>query len=263
MKKFLVFIICFVSILSCTGCKQEETNLSTICGNLTTYTLNINLDVENKCGKVNQIVNYINNSNSILKQLKFHLYPQFFKEGATDFVVNSTKLNQAYPNGMSFAEFEIERVQIDGVDTTPTYEGDNNNILCISLPHSLLPEHKITLNIDFSFTLPNCEHRFGYGDNTINLANFYPIACIYENGTFSTNPYNANGDPFYSEVANYNVKISLDKNYIVASSGEKLNESIENNKKTINYSAIVVRDFALVVSNKFQVASNTINNTLV
>ena len=263
MKKFFVCIFCFLFIFSCTGCKENKTDLSTICGNLTTYTLDIDLNCERKSAEVNQNINYVNNTDSILKTLKFHLYPKFFEEGATDCVISSTKLNQAYPNGMSYANFEIERVKVEDKDITPTYEGEHNNILCITLFDSLLPEKDVDIQIEFNFTLPYCHHRFGYGENTINLANFYPIACVYENNQFSTNPYNANGDPFYSDVANYNVNLTLDKSYTVASSGEKISETTTENNKTINYSAIVVRDFALVVSNKFEVISSTYKETII
>ena len=263
MKKFLVCIFCFLFLFSCTGCGKNKTDLSTICGNLTTYTLAIDLDVENKSAEVTQNINYINNTDSILKTLKFHLYPEFFKEGATSCVVSNTKLNQAYPNGMSYAKFEIERIKVENRDVSPTFEGKYNNILCITLFDSLLPEKDVNIEIEFNFTLPNCEHRFGHGENTINLANFYPIACVYENNNFSTNPYNSNGDPFYSDVANYNVEITLDRNYTVASSGEKISETTAENNKTINYSAIVVRDFALVVSNKFEVISATFKDTTI
>lgn len=263
MKKFLVCILSLFLIFGCTGCGENKTDLSTICENLTTYTLDIDLNVENKTAQVNQNINYVNNTDSILKTLKFHLYPNFFKEGATECVISSTKLNQAYPNGISFSEFDIERIKVENKDITPTYEGDYNNILCVTLLDSLLPEKNVDIQIDFKFSLPNCNHRFGYGEIAINLANFYPIACVYENNEFSTNPYNANGDPFYSNVANYKVNLTTDKNYISATSGEKLNETINGDKKTTNYSAIVVRDFAIVVSNKFQVISTTHNNTTI
>jgi len=263
MKKIFVCLFCFLFVFGCTGCVKNKTDLSTICENLNTYTLDVDLDVENKSATVTQNINYINNTKNILKTLKFHLYPEFFEEGATSCVVSSTKLNQAYPNGMSYAEFEIERIKVENKDISPAYEGDYNNILCISLFESLLPEKSVDIQIEFNFTLPNCEHRFGYGENTINLANFYPIACVYENGNFSTNPYNANGDPFYSDVANYNVTIEVNKDYTLATSGEKLNETINESKKTASYSAVVVRDFAIVASNKFEVISSKYKNTTI
>lgn len=263
MKKFLVCLFSFLFIFSCTGCKKNKTDLSTICENLSTYTLDIDFDANTKKAQVIESVNYVNNTDDILKQVKFHLYPQFFKENATNCVISSTKLNQAYPNGLNYAEFEIERVKIEQIDIIPTYEGEHNNILCLNLAESLMPEKEILISIHFNFTLPNCKHRFGYGENTINMANFYPIACVYENNQFSTNPYNSNGDPFYSDLANYNVEFNIDKNFIVASSGKQTDEIITGNIKTTTYKAQGVRDFAIVASNKFNVISDKYNNTTI
>ena len=262
MRKFFVFILTFATIFCFSACKQKD-NLTTLSKNLTSYKINIDLNVEKKFAEVNQTIDYVNNTNSILKTIKFHLYPQYFKDGATQKVVPSTKLNNAYPNGMSYASFEINRVMVDKNDKTIVYENEYNSILSVDLNNSLMPDEKVEIEINYSFTLPNCRHRFGYGENTINLANFYPIVCVYENENFNTSGYNPNGDPFYSDMANYCVNISLDKQYIVAGTGEKTDEKIINGNKSVSFNAKMVRDFALVVSNKFEVLSAEAHSTKV
>ncbi len=262
MKKFICIIFASFIVLSCTGCKKDD-DLTQLAQNLTNYDISIDLDCETKQANVSQKVEYINNSTDLLSEIKFHLYPQYFKEGATSTVISSTKLSNAYPHGMSYAEFEISRLQTNGIDQNITYENEFNGILNVKLDKDLLPNSTTTIEIDYSLTLPNCYHRFGYGDETINLANFYPIACVYENGAFVTNPYNANGDPFYSDMANYCVDITLDGQYVVASTGTKNNEVATDNDKTISYSATLVRDFAMVISNKFEILSNQVEDVSV
>ena len=262
MKKFIICFLCFLTAFSFVGCKKK-TDLSTISENLTTYNISLNLNTNTHTVSAEQTVKYVNTSNSILKQVKFHLYPQFFEEGATNCVIPSTKLNQAYPNGMSYANFNIDRVKVNETDSTPSYEGDYQNILCVNLADSLLPEECIEIYISYNIVLPNCEHRFGYGENTINLNNFYPIACVYENENFATNPYHSNGEPFYSDIANYNVEITTSADYTVATSGEKLLENDHENLTTTSYSATAIRDFAIVASNKFEVVSEKFNNTTI
>lgn len=252
MKKFLIIIFSFVVVLSFSGCKKED-NLAKISENLTSYEITLDLDINTKTATATQTINYINNTNSILKAIKLHLYPQFFEEGATEKIISHTKMNSAYPNGMSYANFNIDRVNVDGIEKTIIYEEEFDSILSVELNASLMPEDKTCIYIEYSFTLPNCEHRFGYGNNTINIANFYPIICVYENGNFNTLGYNSNGDPFYSDIANYCINISLDKQYIVAGTGEKTAEKIENGNKIITFNAKAVRDFALVASDKFHV----------
>ena len=261
MKKIFVVLIIFAIILSASGCKNKKDELKNISKNLTTYEINLDINTETKHVIATQNVKFINNTNNILKTLKFHLYPQFFEEGATEKVVPNTKVNNAYPFGMSYTEFNVDRVVVDSSEKSVIYEEEFDSILSIDLNSSLMPSSTANIYIEYNFTLPNCHHRFGYGENTINLGNFYPILCVFENGQFNTNGYNSNGDPFYSEIANYSVNISVDKQYIVAGTGIKTEEKIENGNKNINFSAHAVRDFALVLSNKFTVINKEIKTT--
>lgn len=249
-------------IFSCTACKKKE-NLVELSQNLTTYNIELSLDAVNKTVQAKQTVDYINSTGQILKTLKFHLYPQFFKSGATDKVIPNTKLNQAYPNGMDYSEFEVTRISLSNQDQAIVYSNDFNSILSIELLNSILPDERVSIYMEYNFKLPNCQHRFGYGENTINLANFYPILCIYENGKFNENGYNQNGDPFYSDMANYCVLLTIDDKFEVAGTGEKSLVSSENGNKTYKFNAHMVRDFALVASDKFNIKSAKLDDILV
>lgn len=260
MKKFLVFLMTIALIFPFSGCSKKN-NLSELSQNLSNYEICLEFDCNTKTANVNQTISYVNNTGNILKHIKFHLYPQFFKEGSTDNVVPMTKMNNAYPNGMSYASFNIERLCVDNNDKNIVYENEFDSILSVELNNSLMPNECTEISIEFSFTLPNCHHRFGYGENTINISNFYPIACVYENGEFNTNGYNSNGDPFYSDMSNYSVNISLDSQYVVAGTGEKISENVLDGNKQVSFKALVVRDFAMVLSDKFQVASKQFEKT--
>lgn len=261
MKKVLALLFIFVLSIGCVACSKKD-NITEISKNLSNYDMTIDLNTESKTAFGVLNLDYINSSDDALNELKFHLYPQFFKEDACHLVVSSTKLNDAYPNGMSYSEFEVSRVKVEDTDAIVQYSGEYDDILVVDLNSNLLPNNRINIEIEFNFTLPNCEHRFGYGENTINLANFYPIACVYEDGAFDESGYNANGDPFYSDMANYDVKLNLDNsNYIVAGTGEKTDIKQVNGKYQTTFNADLVRDFAMVISDKFEVISDKVGDT--
>lgn len=262
MKKIFVFLFACLLTFSLCGCKKND-NIYELSKNLSLYEIDLKLDCETKKVEANQVVKYVNTTNSILKTIKFHLYPQFFEEGATQYIVPSNQMNSAYPNGINYADFNIDRVQVDNIEKTVIYENDFDSILSVDLNSSLMPDETTIILIEYSFTIPNCCHRFGYGDNTINLSNFYPIVCVFEQGQFNTNGYHANGDPFYSDMSNYCVNISLNGQYVVAGTGSKKEEKIENGNKKISFEAKLVRDFALVISNKFQVASTKVQDVCI
>ena len=232
------------------GCKKKD-NLNSIAKTLTNYTLNVDFDNSNKTISATEQVDYVNKSDAALNQVKFHLYPKYFEQGATNKVVPQTRVNDCYKHGMSYCEFNLTKLQVAGSDVGIVLEGENDGILVVNLLSGLIPSERVKIYMEFNIKLPNCEHRFGYGDDTTNLANFYPIACVYEQGGFSTKPYNANGDPFYSDVANYEVNLTLNSNLVVAGTGVQTELSQKSGKTVTKFSAKVVRDFACVVSEKF------------
>lgn len=254
-----VIFLCF-GLVSFSACGKKTDDLSKISTGLSNYDISIDFDNSTKSLTAKQKVNYVNNTDTVLKQVKFHLYPQFFKQGATDKIVSQTKMNNCYRHGMSYCEFEITKLKLADTEIAVVLEGDYNNILNVNLTNSLMPTERVDVDLEYYIKLPNCEHRFGYGDDTINLANFYPIACVYENGGFVTNPYNANGDPFYSDMSNYNVNLTLDSMLTVAGTGEQYELSQKSGKTTTQFKAKVVRDFACVISEKFEVKTAKANN---
>ncbi|MCQ2565125.1 MAG: M1 family metallopeptidase, partial [Clostridia bacterium] len=253
-KFVFITLALFFCAFTFAGCKDKD-EIAKISKDLTCYNIIVDLDVETKKATVITKIDYKNTTNSVLKQIKLHLYPQFFEKGATSTVVGMTNMNNAYPNGLSYGDFEVTKVTTNGQDFDVVYEGDFCGILCVPFGSSLMPDKRAEISIESTFTLPNCLHRFGYGENTINLANFYPIICVFEQGEFSTEPYHSNGDPFYSEIANYNVEILTDSTYVVAGTGEKTVETATDGKTLTKFKAKAVRDFACVLSNKFQIIS--------
>ena len=164
---------------------------------------------------ITQMIQYKNLSNKSLNNLKFNLYPKAFAKGATNKPVSSLNEQKAYPNGKSYGDIEFFNVSSKGQTLTYTLEEIDKNILNITLPQSLNMGYSINIEMQYKLTLPNINHRFGYGNNAINLGNFYPIACVIEDGEFVIQPYSSNGDPFYSNLSNYLVNISYPSDFFL------------------------------------------------
>ncbi len=255
----LLFFVCMpFAFCGCTSTPEKEINKAS--KNLTNYTLNVSYN--DYVLNVNEKIDYVNKYDNSLNDLILHLYPNNFKVGATNTPVSATNKEKAYPNGMSYSEFEIKTLNVNGKETEAVYEGMDKDFLKINLDEKLNPDDRILLEMTFTVKLPNCLHRFGYGENTINVANFYPIMSVYENGKWVTDPYHYNGDPFYSEVSNYNVEINAPSKYVLASTGEIT--STENGENTNHkIKAKAVRDFAFVLSEKFEVLTDTVEHTTI
>ncbi len=263
---FVSFLV--LAIVLFTGCESRESL------DLTHYTLDLSFDENTKIVDGQEIVEYKNQTSNSLSFVMFHLYPNAFREGAKISPVSLTNEHKAYPNGKSYGNIKIENVKLSGMEcslklgeedeiSSPSYQiaGEDENILKINLTKELFPNEEIQIEIKFKVTVPNIHHRFGYGDSTINLGNIYPIACAIDNGEFKTDLYHYNGDPFYSEMANYDVNFKFPEKFTCVCSGEIIKETTNNGSKNLQVCAKNVRDFAIILSEKYNVISAETDST--
>lgn len=258
MKKIAVlFFVLFCSFSAFAGCSSKlEKQIKKESKNLTNYTMSI--DYENYSLNVNQTIDYINSSSDVFNKIYLHLYPNNFSKGATNKPVSTLNMSKAYPNGFSEGHITINDVAHNGVNQEVVLSGTDFDILEVSVGE-LKSGERTTITLNYEVVIPNCIHRFGYGDNTINLGNFYPIVAVYD-GEWNLDPYHSNGDPFYSDMSNYFVNISVPKNLTIANTGEVLNKTESDNISTYEIKALAVRDFAFVLSDKFEVVAEKIGD---
>ena len=268
MKKINMFLrfgkylsIALIAIFSflVTGCISKNF-ISKYGTNITEYDLDLTL--ENKTSLYGtENVNYKNTTTNILSEVYFHLYPNSFSDVAINKPVSKLYVSKAYPNGYSYGKIEIEDVKANETDCSYNTENTDNDILKVVLNENLYPNEFVKIQIKFKVTIPNVIHRFGWNENTINLGNFYPIACVFDENGWDKNPYDSNGDPFYSSLANYSVKLTYPSSLCLANTGIKNNSQQNAETTTDMMSAQAVRDFAMVLSNKFETKSQQVGNT--
>ena len=230
------------------GCGKEEYNLNT-------YNMTLKYDEKSQILFGSENVEYFNNSDNMFTSLFFHLYPNAYSTDRKKCIVSQTHMDEAYSNGVDSGFIDIKNVASQGKELEFDIEGDEENILKVDLTDELYPDEKVVLEINFEVKLANINHRLGVGENTINFGNFYPVSCVYENGNgFRKDVYCSNGDPFYSECANYNVELTYPSDFIIASSGEIVKEENYDNLTKIAVKSKKARDFSFVLSKKFKKA---------
>ena len=240
MKKFFVIALLILMPMCLFGCSQDLVAQASKDAN--TYQIIATLDDENKTLTATETLTYKNNSQNTMEYLMFHLHPNAFSEGATtNSAVSKTQEAKAYDNEKSYGGIEISAVKQNKNETTFAVEGADKHLLKVDLKTPLAPNTETSVQINFSLTIPNCNHRFGYGQHTINLGNWYPVVSIFENGEWNTDGYIPSGDPFYTQIANYDVTLTYSSNLILASTGELQKTSTDENLTTSNYEALAVR----------------------
>lgn len=224
------------------------------------YDINIEINPANKTYFGKELITYVNNTGVELNELFIHLYPNTFNTKKTaPFLFNSFK--KTYPDGFKPGYIDINEVSIGKKKTPFEILGKGKTILKISLDKPLAPKDKLKVNIKFFAQLPPARDRFGYGDNTFNFGNWYPIVCVYNENGWDTSPYYNIGDPFYSDTSNYDVKIVAPKDLVIASSGNIKKETTRGNKKIWNIEGKLIRDFAWVASDNFTVLNEDVEGT--
>lgn len=260
MKKIMMFLFFACTLFSVTGCSTDpEKEINKESKNLTNYKIDITYNDYKLTAK--QTIDYINSEDVELDKLYMHLYPNNFRAGATNSPVSATNKSKAYPNGNSYGKIELSKLCVDGNETEILLEGNDDDFLKVVLEESLSPDDRIEIEMEYEVTIPNCIHRFGYGENTINIANFYPVMAVYED-EWVLDPYHYNGDPFYSDMSNYEIDLIAPSSLVLASTGViETKSSGESN--TYKITAKAVRDYAFVLSEKFQVISAEYEHTTI
>lgn len=248
MKRNFIIFLCVVLCFFCFSfgsCKVDSKEK-------TVYNISARFDGNNALEAKMQ-VDYFNNTETEITKLKFNLYPNAFREGAKFKPVPVQSIAQAYPNGISYGAIEVANCMQDGESVGFEISGEDENILVLCLKKGVFPSERTIIEIDFIAILPNAKLRFGYCNGVVNLGNWYPIICAHDSAGFYECTYSSVGDPFYSEVSDYKVELTVPGEYTVASGGECSKTVVEDTYTTYCFEFENVRDVAFCLSKDFEV----------
>ena len=244
MKKLLAMLLCaaivFGAVPLFTACAKG--------GERNEYRITAELE-ENVVTGTEEFT-FRNDEDTSFTVLKFNLFGNAYREGAKYAPISAAYVS-AYYDGKDYGSMEIKSVQ---PCADWKISGEDENILEVTLEEELFPGESVCLEIVYTLTLAKVNHRTGIAERAVNLGNFYPILCAYEAGRgFYECAYYADGDPFYSECADYSVTFTAPSDYTVAASGQTVTAQERGGKRTATYELENARDFALVCGRELEV----------
>lgn len=257
MKK--IAIVLGILIIFCAtlfvggGCQKTQNGHSR-------YEIIAEYSPENKTLRGSMKITFENFTGNELTVLKFQLYPNAYRQNALYRPISTAYEKAAYYDGESYGEMVISSV--NGAKNWEVM-GEDENILYVFLEKSLFPKDKVVLDISFITKLANVNHRTGITKKTVNLGNFFPILCGVKHDGFYETVYYSDGDPFYSDCADFKITLTVPKDYVVAATGEIISERTLESKKVYTMSALDVRDFALTLSENYRVATTKNNGKII
>ena len=114
---------------------------------------------------------------------------------------------------------------------------------------------KVNVRLKMAVTLPYGDDRYSLTDGTVNLGNVFPTLAVYDGEKFVFTKSVGYGDPFFTDVADYHVEMTLPSTFVAAASAYPRSLDVGEDKTRYIYDIKGVRDFAFALSNKYNVKS--------
>ena len=246
----------------------------------TDFSINVSLNDTAHVLNGYEKIKYYNNSPDTLRFIWIHLWPNAYKNdrtafaeqelinGSTNFYFSKEK-DRGYINQLNF--------KVDGINALTEDHPLHQDIVKLNLPKPLLPNTNTLIETPFRVKLPFTFSRSGHIEQNYQITQWYPKPAVYDKDGWHPMPYLDQGE-FYAEFGNYDVKITIPENYVVAATGDLQDESEKiflkskerytnfkkptkiissTTTKTIQYIQNNVHDFAWFADKYFVVKSDT------
>lgn len=275
MKKLLLVFVYFSSIIL--GVAQPDRWQQAI-----DYQMEIDFDVKKHQYTGTQKITYFNNSPDTLNRVFYHLYFNAFQPNSQmdirsrnivdpdqrvgDRISKLTEEEIGYLRPTSLMQ-DGQALQYEIVET----------ILEVELANPILPNSSVVFEMEFEGQIPKQIRRSGrFNKEGIDytMTQWYPKMANYDYEGWHANPYI--GREFYGIWGDFDVKIAIDKEYVVAATGvlqnpeqigygyeaegQTVNKEIKKGKLNWHFKAEKVHDFAWGADPEFLHDIAEINN---
>ncbi|MCH7689525.1 MAG: M1 family metallopeptidase [candidate division Zixibacteria bacterium] len=284
IKQFSKFLVSLLAVLLVAGPAastepywQQEVN----------YSINVTVKKDNRTIFGTIAIEYINNSPDSLDRLYIKAFPNAIqKDSYADYKRRSM-------NDYSFAGLErsqegsLELIEIGSEKSKYFSLEKDNTIYTVYLTDKIAPAATFNISFEFKTVLPSPHNlRMGYTQKTTKAAYWYPQVCVYDRKMGWVNSQYIGWGETYGDFGDFDVRIKISENQVVAASGLLINEQEvlpdslrslldiknyfakksewpklnfdENKTKTWHYLAESVNDFAFTFSEDFCIDSDTV-----
>ncbi|HJV19697.1 MAG TPA: M1 family metallopeptidase [Sediminibacterium sp.] len=223
------------------------------------YRIDVKMDVATNRFSGTEKIEYTNNSTDTLNRIFFHLYWNAFQPNSSMDVrsreLGKTRLSDPNPkretDGLDWdsrvkdriskltpEEIGYQKVHSVMMNGVAQQLKEHETILEVVLNKPMLPKSKIAMDVVFEAQVPLQVRRSGRDNKEgirYSMSQWYPKIVEYDYQGWNANPYIAR--EFYGVWGDFDVNITIDKNYMVTAGGDLLN----GNETGFGYEAEGVR----------------------
>ncbi len=189
------------------------------------YKMEIDMDVKKHQYKGTQKLVYTNNSPDVLNSVFYHLYFNAFQPGSEMDVRSRTiadpdkrvgdRISKLLPNEIGY--INVTSLKQDGKKINHKTAG---TVLEVKLIKPLMPGESTTLDMVFDAQVPVQIRRSGRNNKegvAYSMTQWYPKLAEYDFQGWHADPYI--GREFHGVWGDFDLKLTIDKDYIVAGTG--------------------------------------------
>jgi len=189
------------------------------------YNMDIDFDVNTHRFTGTQQLVYINNSPDTLRQVFYHLYFNAFQPNSMMDVRSRTIMDPDSRVGARIQDLDETEIGYQKVQAL-THNGSAvdyevvGTILEVRLNEPILPHSSAVFAMEFEGQVPVQIRRSGRNNRegiAYSMAQWYPKMCEYDYQGWHANPYIAR--EFYGIWGDFDVRITIDKEYTIGGSG--------------------------------------------
>jgi len=189
------------------------------------YIIDVTMDVEKNTYQGTQKLHYTNNSPDTLTRAFYHLYFNAFQPNSMMDVRSRTitdpdrrvmdRIQKLSPEEIGI--LKVKKLTMDGRKVDFEHV---ETILEVDLNTPILPGQTVVFDMEFEGQVPLQVRRAGR-DNAegirYSMSQWYPKMAAYDKRGWHANPYV--GREFYGNFGDFDVKITIDKTYILGGTG--------------------------------------------
>ncbi len=252
-------------------------NSQALSSRIANYNMKVKLDPVEKIVDGTMTLEWRNPSQDTIRELRFHLYLNAFKNNRSTFWKESDgqlrgrSVDTKDPNVWGWIDILSLKTR-EGDDLTNAIKfvqpdddnTDDQTVAAVSLEKPVLPGETLTLDIEFRSKLPKIFARTGFSDNYFLVAQWFPKIGVYEpagmryaeKGQWNCHQYHAHSE-FYANFGVYRVEITLPEEFVVGATGKQISEkTLDDGLKQLTFLAEDVVDFAWTASPRFIVVED-------
>ena len=245
MKRLIITITtCFVVLIS----NSQEYFQQKV----DTY-IDVELDDENHILRGFEKMVYYNNSSLNLDKIIIHLWPNAYKNSNTNLAkqkYSDGSISFKYADSIDLGYIDSLDFKVNGENVKWQFLNEQIDISELLLTKPLKPGDSIIITTPFRVKIPSGKFsRLGHIGQSYQITQWFAKPAVFDKNGWHPMSYLDQGE-FFSEFGNYDVSITVPKNYVLMATGdlqnkeelEFLNEKAELTSQLIKENKLPVRD---------------------